>query len=55
MKHGREMLEYGKHFVYFPYPECDPIDQAYACLFLASDMSRHVKGQVIQVRGSAFL
>jgi len=52
---GAKMLEYSKHFVYFPGPECDPIDQANACLFLASDMGRHVKGQVIQVCNVAFL
>ena len=52
---GAKMLEYSKHFVYFPGPECDPIDQANACLFLASDMGRHVKGQVIQVCNGAFL
>ena len=52
---GAKMLEYSKHFVYFPGPECDPTDQANACLFLASDMGRHVKGQVIQVCIGAFL
>ena len=52
---GAKMLEYSRHFVYFPGPECDPIDQANACLFLASDMGRHVKGQVIQVCNGAFL
>ena len=51
----RSMLEYSRHFVYFPGPECDPIDQANACLFLASDMGKHVKGQVIQVCNGAFL
>ena len=53
--HERKMLEYSKHFVYFPGPECDPMDQANACLFLASDLGRHVKGQVIQVCNGAFL
>ena len=52
---GAKMLEFSKHFVYFPGPECDPIDQANACLFLASDMGRHVKGQVLQVCNGAFL
>ena len=33
----------------------DPIDKANACLFLASDMGRHVRGQVIQVCNGAFL
>ena len=52
---GARMLEYSKHFVYFPGPECDPADQANACLFLASDLGRHVKGQVLQVCNGAFL
>ena len=52
---GAKMLEHSGHFVYFPGPECDPIDQANACLFLASDMGRHVKGQVLQVCNGAFL
>ncbi len=52
---GAKMLEYSRHFVYFPGPECDPMDQANACLFLASDMGKHVKGQVIQVCNGAFL
>lgn len=52
---GAKMLEFSKHFVYFPGPECDPMDQAYACLYLASDMGKHVKGQVLQVDNGAFL
>jgi len=52
---GARMLEYSKHFVYFPGPECDTADQANACLFLASDLGRHVKGQVLQVCNGAFL
>ena len=52
---GAKMLDFSKHFVYFPGPECDPMDQANACLFLASDMGKHVKGQVIQVCNGAFL
>lgn len=52
---GAKMLEHSGHFVYFPGPECEPIDQAYACLYLASKMGRHVKGQVLQVCNGAFL
>lgn len=52
---GREMLKHSGHFVYFPGPECDPIDQAYACLYLASKMGRAVRGQVLQVCNGAFL
>lgn len=52
---GAEMLEYSKHFVYFPGPECEAVDQAYACLYLASKMGKAVKGQVLQVCNGAFL
>lgn len=52
---GARMLAYSGHFVYFPGPECECIDQAYACLFLASKMGRAVKGQVLQVCNGAFL
>lgn len=52
---GEEMLRYSRHYVYFPGPECEPIDQAYACLYLASKMGKCVKGQVIQVCNGAFL
>jgi NAD(P)-dependent dehydrogenase (short-subunit alcohol dehydrogenase family) len=52
---GSKMLEYSGHFVYFPGPECEPIDQAYACLYLASKMGRAVRGQVLQVCNGAFL
>ncbi len=52
---GTKMLEHSGHFVYFPGPECQPIDQAYACLYLASKMGRAVRGQVLQVCNGAFL
>ncbi len=52
---GAKMLEYSGHYVYFPGPECDPMDQTYACLYLASKMGRHVKDQVLQVCNGAFL
>lgn len=52
---GEGMLQYSKHFVYFPGPECDPVDQAYARLYLASKMGRAVRGLVIQVCNGAFL
>lgn len=52
---GAEMLKYSGHFVYFPGPECEPVDQAYACLYLASKMGRAVRGQVLQVCNGAFL
>ena len=52
---GAKMLEYSGHYVYFPGPECDPMDQAYACLYLASKMGKAVRGQVPQVCNGAFL
>ena len=54
--HGKtDVGKQSGHFVYFPGPECEPIGQAYACLYLASKMGRHVKGQVLQVYNGAFL
>lgn len=52
---GAKMLEYSGHYVYFLGPECDPMDQAYACLYLASKMGKAVRGQVLQVCNGAFL
>ena len=51
---GAEMLKYSGHFVYFLGPECDPINQAYSGLFLASKMGRAMREQVIQVCNGAF-
>ena len=52
---GDKMLQYSGHYVYFPGPECEAIDQAYACLYLASRMGKAVRGQVLQVCNGAFL
>ena len=49
------MQKYAKHFVYFPGPECECEDQAYAAVFLASKMGRAVQGQVLQVCNGAYL
>lgn len=48
-------LEYGGNYCNWQLSETEPIDQAYACLYLASKMGRRVKGQVIQVCNGAFL
>ena len=52
---GNKMLEFGGKYCNWNLPETEPIDQAYACLYLASKMGRHVKGQVLQVCNGAFL
>ena len=52
---GNKLLEYTGHYVYFPGPECDPMDQAYGCLYLASKMGHAVTGQVLQICNGAFL
>ena len=49
------MMEYRRHFVFFPGRKCHPMDQTNARLFPASDMGKHVKGQVLQVCNGAFL
>ena len=52
---GDIMLQYGAKYANLSLPRTQPIDQAYACLYLASDMGRCVKGQVLQVCNGAFL
>ncbi|WP_242703960.1 SDR family NAD(P)-dependent oxidoreductase [Candidatus Enterococcus moelleringii] len=52
---GDKMLEFGGKYCNWDLPETEPIDQAYACLYLASKMGRRVKGQVLQVCNGAFL
>jgi 3-oxoacyl-[acyl-carrier protein] reductase len=52
---GRMYLEFGAKYFNTELPRTEPIDQAYACLYLASKMGRMVKGQVIQVCNGAFL
>ncbi len=52
---GDKMLKYSDIYINTDVPATKPIDQAYACLYLASDMGRCVRGQVIQVCNGAFL
>lgn len=50
-----KMLEFGNKYCNWGLPETESIDQAYACLYLASKMGRCVKGQMLQVYNGAFL
>ena len=52
---GGEMLEFSDKYTNTTVPGTEPIDQAYAALYLASDMGRAVSGQVIQVDNGQFL
>ncbi|MDE8734413.1 SDR family NAD(P)-dependent oxidoreductase [Eubacteriales bacterium DFI.9.88] len=52
---GKSWEGHNDKYMYFPGPECECIDQAWACLYLASEMGRCVKGQVLQVCNAAFL
>lgn len=52
---GNLMLEFGQKYCNWDLPETNPLDQAYACLYLASKMGKAVKGQVLQVCNGAFL
>lgn len=52
---GAKWLEFGGKYCNWQLPETEPIDQAYACLYLASKMGKRVKGQVLQVCNGAFL
>lgn len=52
---GTLQLDLGKNYVNWEVEETDPIDQANACLYLASDMGRKVKGQILTVDNAGFL
>ncbi|SOC00186.1 NAD(P)-dependent dehydrogenase (short-subunit alcohol dehydrogenase family) [Rhodobacter sp. JA431] len=52
---GGEMLEFSDKYTNTTVPSTDPRDQAYAALYLASEMGRAVTGQVIQVDNGQFL
>lgn len=52
---GDVMLEFSDKYVNTTVPKTEPRDQAYAALYLASDMGKAVTGQVIQVDNGAFL
>ncbi|MCC9625468.1 SDR family oxidoreductase [Thalassospira sp. MA62] len=52
---GDVMLEFSDKYVNTTVPKTDPIDQAYAALYLGSEMGKAVTGQVIQVDNGAFL
>ncbi|WP_224752361.1 SDR family NAD(P)-dependent oxidoreductase [Metabacillus arenae] len=52
---GSLMMEHAEKYANLSLPPTKPIDQAYAALYLASDNSRAVTGQVLQVCNGAFL
>lgn len=52
---GPEMLEFSDKYTNTTVPMTEPRDQAYAALYLASEMGRAVTGQVIQVDNGQFL
>ncbi|MCB1671619.1 MAG: SDR family oxidoreductase [Gammaproteobacteria bacterium] len=52
---GSVMLEFSDKYVNTTVPWTEPRDQAYAALYLASEMGKAVTGQVLQVDNGAFL
>jgi 3-oxoacyl-[acyl-carrier protein] reductase len=52
---GSVMLEFSDKYTNTTVPMTEPRDQAYAALYLASEMGKAVTGQVIQVDNGAFL
>lgn len=52
---GSVMLEFSDKYANLTVPVTKPIDQAYAALYLASEMGAAVTGQVLQVDNGAFL
>jgi 3-oxoacyl-[acyl-carrier protein] reductase len=52
---GSKMWEFAEKYVNTTVPSTQPIDQAYAALYLASDMGRAVTGQVLQVDNGGWI
>ncbi len=52
---GDVMLEFSDKYTNTTVPSVEPRDQAYAALYLASEMGKAVTGQVIQVDNGGFL
>ncbi|MEZ4380328.1 MAG: SDR family oxidoreductase [Nannocystaceae bacterium] len=52
---GAVMLEFSDKYANLTVPVTEPRDQAYAALYLASEMGRAVTGQILQVDNGAFL
>lgn len=52
---GDEMMEVTKNYVNLNVEEADPIDQAYAALYFASDISNKTTGQILQVDNGGWL
>lgn len=52
---GSRMLEFSDKYSNMTLPSTKAIDQAYAALYLASDMGKAVTGQILQVDNGAFL
>lgn len=55
MPGGDTMLKYSQIYTNGALPPTEPIDQAYGCLYLASDMGRCVKGQVLQICNGTYI
>ncbi len=52
---GTVMLEFAEKYVNLSVPTTRPLDQAYAALYLASDMSIATTGQILQVDNGGWL
>lgn len=52
---GTQMMEFLDKYVNMTVPSTEPLDQAYAALYLASDMGKAVTGQVLQVDNGGWL
>ncbi|RJT07102.1 SDR family NAD(P)-dependent oxidoreductase [Halococcus sp. IIIV-5B] len=52
---GDEMMEVTEKYVNLDVPETKPLDQAYAALYLASDMGKAVSGQILQIDNGGWL
>jgi len=55
MDGGGAMLELAENYTNTKLPATQPIDQANACLYLASDMGKAVTGQIVQIDNGAYM
>ncbi|RDZ38469.1 MULTISPECIES: SDR family NAD(P)-dependent oxidoreductase [Haloferax] len=55
MEGGNEIMDIAEKYVNLDVPDTEPLDQAYAALYLASDLSSAVTGQVLQIDNGGWL
>ncbi|WP_233737825.1 SDR family oxidoreductase [Halocatena pleomorpha] len=55
MEGGNEIMDIAEKYVNLDVPDTKPLDQAYAALYLTSDMFSAVTGQILQIDNGGWL